>query len=98
MGQGTLPKVRDVSKDPPGGLGLVGGPSLRFEMGRGTLGVVQDGMVGPSHRTRTGQVPSRRSRTGRGSSWRSETSQGPSERSWTGRGTVGEVRDRSGEP
>ena len=52
MGQGTLPEfwdgleilgeVRDWSGDPPGGPGLVGGPSRRFGTGRETLQEVRD--------------------------------------------------------
>ena len=40
MGRGTLGEVRDV-------LGLVGGPSERFETSRGTLGEVRDGSRDP---------------------------------------------------
>ena len=52
-GSGDLKEVRDGSGDPwvdsgrvggtSGRLGTVQGPSKRSEMGRGTLGVVQDG-------------------------------------------------------
>ena len=53
MGRGTLPEVRDGSReppvvlgwvgDPPGGLGWVGRSSVRSETGQGTLPEVRDG-------------------------------------------------------
>ena len=53
-GSSTLWEVRDGSRDPRGSSGRVGGPSVRYGTGRGTLGDVRDGR------------PSRRSGMGRG--------------------------------
>ena len=36
-GRGTIPKVQNWSEDAPGGLEVVGVPSLRSRCGRGTL-------------------------------------------------------------
>ena len=46
-GQRTIGKIRDVSGNPPGCPGRVGGPLGRFEMGRGNLPDVQDGSKDP---------------------------------------------------
>ena len=36
-------EIRDGSADPRGGPGRVGGPSGRYETGRGTIGEIRDG-------------------------------------------------------
>ena len=51
MGRGTLEKVQDRSANPRGVLGR----SRRFGTGRGIIGVVWDGLRGPSGRSRMGR-------------------------------------------
>ena len=86
MDRGSFSEVRYGSGVPRRGPERVGGPSLRFGTGRGTLGKVRDrswdpwvgaGWVG-RHLGGLGRV------------------EGPSGIFGTGRGTLGEVRDGSG--
>ena len=57
-GRGTLSEVRDGSGDHWGGSGWVGGPSLRFGTGLGTLGESRTGRETlPEVRDRLGDSP-----------------------------------------
>ena len=63
--RGTLPEVRDESRDPTKGLGRVGGPSQRSRMGRVLLPEVWDGSEDPTGGPGLVEGPSERSGTGR---------------------------------
>ena len=106
MGQGTLGEVRDGScyplagpgrvMDPAKGPGRVGGHSGRSRTCRFTLGEVRDGSGDPPGCPGRGGGPRRGSGRVLLPSCISRMGHGPSQSAGPGRGTLGDLRDRSG--